>query len=50
MGYDWQLKDSWAERISAVTAADVRRVARRYLVDDALAVARILPARRGATP
>ncbi len=44
MGYDWRLKDSWADNIMKVTAADVQRVARTWLVDDRLTVARIVPA------
>lgn len=45
MGYDWRLKDSWADNIMKVTAADVQRVARTWLTDDRLTVARIVPAR-----
>lgn len=44
MGFDWRLKDLWADNIRKVTAADVQRVARTYLVDDRLTVARIVPA------
>lgn len=47
MGFDWQLKDTMRDHIVKVTAADVSRVARTYLVDDRLTVARIVPA---ATP
>jgi zinc protease len=48
-GYDWRLKDRWADYVMAVTAEDVQRVARRYLVDERLTLARILPARTPAT-
>lgn len=47
-GYDWRLKDRWAELVMQVTAEDVQRVARRYLVDERLTLARILPARAPA--
>lgn len=43
-GYDWRLKDTWADNVMKVTAADVTRVARTWLVDDRLTVARIVPA------
>ncbi|MFZ5724288.1 MAG: M16 family metallopeptidase [Pseudomonadota bacterium] len=43
MGYDWRLKDSWADNIRKVTAADVQRVARTWLVDERLTTARIVP-------
>jgi len=42
-GYDWRLKDSWADNIMKVTANDVRRVARTWLVNNRLTVAQIMP-------
>lgn len=48
MGFDWRLKDQWADNIRKVTAADVQRVARAWLVDDRLTVARIVPAETAA--
>lgn len=49
MGYDWRLKDRWADNIRKVTAADVQRVAKKYLVDDRLTVGRIVPVATGAS-
>lgn len=43
-GYDWRMKDKWADYVAQVTPADVQRVARQYLTDDRLTLARILPA------
>ncbi len=48
LGYDWRLKDQWADNIRKVTANDVQRVARTYLVDDRLTIARIVPAEQGS--
>ncbi|MFZ5699034.1 MAG: M16 family metallopeptidase [Pseudomonadota bacterium] len=42
-GYDWRLKDSWADNIMKVTANDVMRVARTWLVTNRLTVAQIMP-------
>lgn len=54
LGHDWRLKDQWADNIRKVTTADVQRVAQRYLVDERLTVARVLPGttgrRQGDTP
>lgn len=44
MGYDWRLKDRWADNIRKVSAEDVQRVAKKYLVDERLTVGRIVPA------
>lgn len=38
VGLDWRLAEQYVERIEAVTAEQVREVARRYLVDDGLTV------------
>ncbi len=43
-GYDWRLKDTWADSIMKVTANDVMRVARTWLVNNRLTVAQIIPA------
>ncbi len=42
-GYDWRLKDTWADSIMKVTANDVMRVARTWLVNNRLTVAQIMP-------
>jgi zinc protease len=42
-GYDWRLIDDYVENIRAVTADQVRRVARKYLVEDQLTVAWLEP-------
>jgi len=43
IGLDWREGDRYAERINAVTAEQVRAVAREFLVDDYLTVARLDP-------
>jgi zinc protease len=40
---DWRLYTTYFERIQAVTPADVQRVARSYLVDDARTVGHYVP-------
>jgi len=40
---DWRFYLSYAERTRAVTADDVRRVARAYLVDDSMTVGHFVP-------
>lgn len=52
IGHDWRLKDEWADRIRAVTAADIQRVLERYFIDMRLTVAHIVPTgeSRIATP
>ncbi len=42
-GYDWRLKDTWADSIMKVTANDVMRVARTWLINNRLTVAQIMP-------
>ena len=42
-GYDWRLIDEYVDNIRAVTADQVRRVARKYLVDDQLTLAWLEP-------
>jgi zinc protease len=50
-GLDWQLADDYVDRINAVTAAQVQAVARKYLVEEHLTVARLdpLPMQTGKT-
>ena len=43
MGLDWRLADQEIERLRAATSAQVREVARKYLVDDRLNVAELIP-------
>lgn len=43
VGLPWRLKDEYVARIAAVTPAQVQAVARKYLVDDHLTVAYLLP-------
>lgn len=43
VGLDWQVADSYVERIRAVTAEQVQAVAKKYLVDTSLTVAELVP-------
>jgi len=43
VGLDWHEADRYAERINAVTPEQVRAVAREFLIDDQLTVARLDP-------
>jgi len=43
VGLDWREGDKYAERINAVTPEQVRAVAREFLIDDHLTVARLDP-------
>jgi zinc protease len=43
VGLPWKLSDKYVERIQAVTADQVRAVAEKYLVDDGLTVAELVP-------
>ncbi|WP_457673846.1 M16 family metallopeptidase [Thiolapillus sp.] len=45
-GYDWRSLDEELEHIRAVTAEQVRAVARKYLVDQRLTVARLEPVKK----
>lgn len=43
VGVGWRVAEDYDKRISEVTAEQVRDVAKRYLVDDSLTVARLVP-------
>ncbi len=43
VGLDWRLADEYADKIRAVTPAQVQAVARKYLIDDHLTVAVLEP-------
>lgn len=43
IGLDWQLMDSYLEKLEAITPEQIRQVANKYLVDDALTVATLEP-------
>ncbi len=43
VGLDWRVVDAYPGRIRAVTAAQVQQVAKKYLVDDQLTVAELVP-------
>jgi zinc protease len=47
VGLDWRLLDRYVERISAVTAEQVRAVARKYLTDKSLTVGVLDPLPQG---
>ena len=43
VGLGWQTKDEYVDRINAVTAEQVQRVARKYFIEDHLTVAELIP-------
>jgi zinc protease len=43
VGLGWEVVDEYAERVEAVTAADVRRVAERFFREDRITVAILRP-------
>ena len=43
IGLDWRLADAHVERLKQVTAEEVRQVARKYLIEDHLTVAELVP-------
>ncbi|MCK4950804.1 MAG: insulinase family protein, partial [Gammaproteobacteria bacterium] len=43
IGLGWQILDEYVDQISAVTADQVQEVAKKYLVDDRLTIARLDP-------
>ncbi len=49
VGLDWHLSDQYAERIQQVTAEQVQKVAKKYLIDDSLTVAVLEPQPMAAT-
>ncbi|ABI57998.1 M16 family metallopeptidase [Alkalilimnicola ehrlichii MLHE-1] len=48
-GIGWEAGERFLEGVQTVTAEDIQRVARRYLVDDQLTVGRLVPADREAS-
>jgi len=42
-GLSWKLADEYVDRVKAVTAEQIRAVARKYLIDDRLTVAELVP-------
>ena len=47
VGLDWRTKDEYVERIKAVTPEQVQAVAKKYLTEDGLTVAHLLPVAKG---
>ncbi|MBL1319646.1 MAG: insulinase family protein [Methylophaga sp.] len=43
VGLEWQLTDAYVENVQAVTAEQVLAVAKKYLIDDSLTVAELIP-------
>ncbi len=43
IGLNWRLSDEYVEKIQAVTAEQVQTVAKKYLLDDGLTVAELIP-------
>ncbi len=43
VGLDWRIADEYVDRIKAVTAEQVQAVAKKYLVDQTLTVAELVP-------
>jgi len=43
IGLDWRLADTYVERLKQVTAEQVRKVAQKYLIDERLTVAELVP-------
>ena len=43
IGLDWRLADQYLSNIEAVTAEQVQAVARKYLVEERLTVAQLVP-------
>ena len=43
IGLGWEVKDEYVERINAVTAAQVQQAAKKYLVENQLTVAELVP-------
>jgi zinc protease len=43
IGLDWKVGEQYVDNIKAVTAEQVQQVAKKYLIDDGLTVAELLP-------
>jgi zinc protease len=43
VGLSWQVGEDYVEQLRAITAEQIRQVAREFLVDDALTVAVLVP-------
>ena len=43
LGYGWRTSDLMLDKLNAVTAADVQRVAQTYFTDEQLTIARLTP-------
>ena len=43
IGLSWQKADEYVDRVKAVTADQVQQVAKKYLVDDHMTVAELVP-------
>jgi zinc protease len=43
VGLDWRLAEAYVDRISAVTPAQIQAVAKKYLIDDRMTVATLIP-------
>ena len=43
IGMDWQLSDAYVDNVQAVTAEQVRAVAKKYFIDKGLTVAELIP-------
>jgi len=43
IGMDWKLSDAYVDNVQAVTAEEVRAVAKKYFIDEGLTVAELIP-------
>ena len=43
VGLGWETRDEYVDRINAVTAEQVQQVARKYIIEDHLTVAELIP-------
>lgn len=50
VGLNWRLSDQYADRIQQVTAEQVQKVAKKYLIDDSLTVAVLEPQPMAGSP
>ena len=44
VGIDWRLYEQYVDKIKAVTSEQVQAVAKKYLIDEQLTIAKLLPA------